>query len=184
MNNERSMEFMRRWRELERDSARIDYERSVLSAEIRSEFSDGTSGDVEFQKWCEVEFSLNQFKSYELLCRARCIKVVSDEKVWRLCGGFRGIRLIIDLPVEVQVSVIEAVKQTGKSPRTVMKEMGLIPSGTKIFHASPDERTARLQSDAIALAEFIAKTIGDGAPSDIRSVIDRYVSVRIKRRAA
>lgn len=184
LNNDKTTEFITRWRDIERDAARLDYERSRLSAEIRAEFEAGTSGDACFIRWCETELSINQFKSDELLLRGRAFSIISDERTWRLAGGFKGVRLIIGLGADDQRKVIDSVLSTGKSPRTILKEMGAIPMGNKIFHSSPDERVSRLQSDAITLAEFVATQLGDSAPHEIAEVVRRYVRSLAKRKAA
>jgi ribosomal protein S18 len=197
MTNDKMIQFVKRWREIERAQKDIDFTRSELARDIRAEFPRGDNGDQQFTNWCVNELGLTAFAVKELLLRAVAATVVPDERTYKMVGGFKAIRPMQDLTKSQQVIVLEAAKAQSKAPRTIMKERGLLQSMpvtparvTPVLPAPVLDRTANHNApkseherDAEVLARYIAKT-GRDIPRDIMALIAKYSPSVVRRRAA
>lgn len=187
MNSGKLVRFIERWRELERQTKDLDFQRSVFARDLRKEFAAGSAGDDQFTKWCETELGLNAAAACELLTRARAVEVCADEKTYARVGGFKAVRHVIALPKRAQVEVIEAAKSQHKNVLTVVREREKAknqntPAASKV--ASSTAPTLRYSSfaDAKALAEFIHEHCED-MPASIRTIVGRYVDAKGKKAA-
>lgn len=195
MNNDKMIQFVKRWLDIERRQKDLDFERSKLSRDIRCEFPSGERGDEQFSNWCVNELGLTSWAAKELLTRAVAATVVPDERTWKMIGGFRAIRPLQDLTKTQQVTVLEAAKTSGRAPINIMRERGLIqaptpreparipartssPVNVTIVRKPPQNDSAPVRdayADAVALAQYIART-GKDLPRDIIAIVARYAS--------
>lgn len=188
MTNEKMLQFVKRWRDIEAQQKDLDFNRSKLARDIRGEFDKGDRGDDQFVNWCVAELGTTVWGAKELLTRAVAATVVPDERTWKMIGGYRAIRPLQDLPKRHQVDVLEAAKVSGRAPINIMRERGLImapePVPAQPVKRDPivvmrrdnkptDEQSAHL--DAVVLAQFIART-SRSIPRDILAIINRYKS--------
>lgn len=177
MNNSKMIQFVKRWREIERQTKDLDYQRSVLARDIRAEFSDGNVGDEQFIKWCDVELGLNAAAACELLTRARAVQVCADEKTYTRVGGFKAVRHLITVGKREQVAVLEAAKSQHKNVLTVVREREKARAATLPANANTSTKPVMRYSsfeDAKALAVFVDKHCKD-MPAHIRTIVGRYV---------
>lgn len=164
MNNDKMIQYVKRWQQLERKSKELDYERSVFAKELRSEFGN----DAQFIKWCADELGLTATRSSDLLLRATAAKAVPDASTWSRIGGFREIGALAAVPDrKTQIHIIESAKSTGKGIRTLIRE--------NVTHEPPPPRTTPAR-DAEELARFIVQNVPeDRLTENIRAVVARYV---------
>lgn len=202
MKNDKMIQFVKRWRDLERRQKDLDFERSVFARDLRAEFEPGRLGDDEFVNWCVVELGLTAAQARsEFLPRAQAAIAVPDVGTWNQLGGFRQTRHLVGLTKKQQVDVVQAAKVSNKVITTVRRERGLNgappiskpaprvwqPVATSTSPAVIIRRTANLsqvapandrdptqaEKDAIALVQYIARTCKN-IPRDIIKIMTRY----------
>ncbi len=171
MNNDKMIRFIKRWRELETQRRKLDFERSQWCREVRDEFPKGDAGDKAFVNWLAVELGITPAIGAELLERAVASLAVPDSKTWDRVGGFSNIRALAPLAQRDRVAVLEAAKADAKTVKTVMRERGLVAAPTKT--AKPD---------VVVLAEFISTL--EEVPKDVMEVVRKYVTRKAIRRTA
>jgi hypothetical protein len=163
MNNDKMIRFIKRWRELETQRRKLDFERSQWCREVRDEFPKGDVGDKAFTNWLVVELGVTAALGAELLERAVAGRAVLDSTTWDRVGGFSNIRALAPLAQRDRVAVLEAAKAGAKTVKTVMRERGLVATTSKV--AKPD---------VVVLAEFIATL--EAAPKDVMEIVRKYVT--------
>lgn len=172
MHNDKMIQYVKRWADIQKRQADLDYEMSVLAKDIRGEFRSGEVGDQQFIGWCGLELGMLPNQAQDLLARAQAVAIVPDAKQWKRLGGHRALRHVVSLPKEDQKPVIMMALGTGGSVQSILRERGLIaPKQT------PDYR-----SDAERLAEYVASL--PDAPKYVRDIAARYVKARPSKRAA
>ncbi len=177
MHNDKMIQFVKRWRDLDKRQADIDHERSTLCREIRSQFDSGPTGDDKFLDWCALELGLPLGPAQDALSRAAASKVVPDSATWKKLGGFRQIRHVAAISDKrQQVAVLEAAKASGKAISTIIRER----SGD-----SPERINPRADAEALAAyVEGLAAAITAlNVPKHITAIVERYRPAT-KRRAA
>lgn len=109
--NERHInEWSERWLKLSRDRFTNDHEIAKLANEVRSEFPDGASGDLQF-----CRFSRKHLKG----CRASLLNDKAkafnefDSKMWVKLGGWPGVQFLLGLTRVQRYRVIETLKGPG-----------------------------------------------------------------------
>lgn len=158
--------YVKRWRELERDSKALDYRKTVFARDLRAEFAT----DESFRSWCEFKLGITTHQVDELLTRALAAKVTDDEKTYRSVGGFSAIRSLVGVDKPDQIRVLQSAKQQNKSIRSVMREQGLIEA--------PPPST--LRTDIEAMARFV---LASDAPKDVKAIARKYIAEATKRAA-
>lgn len=195
MNNDKLIQFVKRWRDIESRQKSVDYDRSRLASDIRHEFPSGDVGDKKFVNWCAVELGLSEGQSKELLLRAVAFAVVPDEKTYNNVGGYKAIRHLQDLSKRDQVNILEAAKTSGRAILSVVKERGLAPKTIpatvpparapvkpyKPFVSESPTARASATEDAEALSRYIAMNCKN-IPKDILTIMNRY-TIPVRRRA-
>jgi hypothetical protein len=88
VNNDKMIQFVKRWREIERLQKNIDFDRGQLARGIRAEFEKGARGDEQFRNWCVVEIGMTAYGARELLLMAVAASVVPDESHGRNWAAF------------------------------------------------------------------------------------------------
>ena len=162
MKQDKLLELIARWRELQTAQRDLDAERSRWCQDLRAEFPAGDVGDRAFAKWLDVELGIAAGPAGELLDRARAAAIVPDAKTWSAIGGFRGARHLIGLSKKDQVAVVDQAKAEARAISSVIRERGLGP-----------ERPARPNvPDVVVLAEYVVSL--DGVPKRVREIAERY----------
>ncbi len=176
MTNDKMIQFLKRWRQLETQQRDLEFARSEWARDVRGEFVAGKAGDEQFAEWCSTELGLSRGQVYgDLLMRVSAIALVPDEKTWKVVGGLKAIAQVRDLPRREVLAVIECVKVTGKSVRTVMRERrgDATPIRSRQPIGSPLGTKTAERADLEALAAYIART-GKNVPHDIVLIVARY----------
>jgi hypothetical protein len=173
MNRDKSFEYVKQWRELERRQKELDFEQSQWARRLRGEFAKGEVGDEHFTGWCVTELDIAKSKIAELLLRATAAAIVSDPATWKRVGGYATIKHLDEFSRRDQVAVLEAVKATGKAIRTVVEERGL---------REPVKRHDA-RKDAAVLAVFVRGNCRD-VPPYIKAIVARYDADLSEVRAA
>lgn len=163
MHNDKMIEYVKRWQDIQKRKADLDYETSVLARDIRSEFKPGEVGDQQFIGWCGLELGMLPQQATELLERAEAVSIVPDAKQWKRLGGSKALRHVVALPVKDRKPVIMQALGAGGDVRAVLRARGLAP---------PSDRPS-YKSDAERLAEYVARL--PDPPQYIRDIVEKYV---------
>lgn len=149
MNNARMIDFVKRWRSIERRQKDLDFERSAWARDLRAE----CESDRDFVEWCQREAGMSEPVARELLARVAAASIVTDAKTWDTLGGFAQVRSLAALPTKrAKVDAIEAAKSTGLRLSTIVRRS--VPS--------PDiapTKAITAKEDAAVLAKFIVAHI-------------------------
>lgn len=189
--------LIKRFRALEAAQRDLDFNMSQWARDLRACFESGKPGDNAFVKWCETELSLTEGKArHDLLVRAAAADAVKDIDTWNTVGGFKTIRALTELPRKEQVACLGAVKASGYSLRTVLKERGHGPApiapgsgpATPIQKRAPSAPPAAIadsvaKADAAELAAYIATcTAANGwvLPRAIARILKRYTTSALR----
>jgi hypothetical protein len=189
MDIDKSFAFEKRWAELEKLRKDYDFHKAEWCRDVRSEYPRGEGGDRQFCDWCVNKIGITESGARDLLVQAVAASVVTDEKTWKMVGGFRAIKCMKDLPRKQAVEVLEAAKTQARAPVNIMRERGMlrtpVPRQSPISPISPikpapvavykREPTPDAYLDAVALAQYIAK-YSKGIPRDILAIVNRYKS--------
>ncbi len=171
MHNDKMIEFVKRWKNLQQRQADLDYEKAVLARDIRAEFKAGHLGDEQFVGWCDLELGMLPRQAHELLARADMLKSVPDQRQWKKLGGFAALKCIAMLPEPQRKQVVVQALGAGSDLRVVLRERGLLPPSDK-----PTYKT-----DAERLAEYAATL--PNLPKYIRDIVAKYVQKNDKQAA-
>ncbi len=179
MNNDKMIQFVKRWRSLETQRKDLDYATSQWAHDLRDMFDAGKSGDSQFGSWLIDELGLGELQIKELLARALAFTCVADEKTWAKCGGYKAVRLLIDLPKRTQAEIIGVTTTSGRSIRNVIADRrapapskAAMPSRAPMQPAKP--RPTPEHRDAEILAAYIARHMTK-APRHIEMIVQRYL---------
>ncbi len=162
------LEFVKRWKALERQQHDIDCERARWCSDLRAEFSNGSAGDEQFCKWLSVEIGLTFEQQQDCLARAKAFSIIPDQQQWRELGGFVQVRKLIPLDKKERVAVIGAAKQTGYRISTVVRQR-------EAKALTPNAEPPRTP-DIVLLAEFVESI--DDVPEEVREVARRHIRAR------
>lgn len=108
--------FIDRWHDLHERRAKLDYETAELANEIRAEFPDGASGDLQFRQWCVRNLSVYGGTAAMLL---RAVKVYNlfDESDWYDLGGWQSLQFLSTLKAGGRRKVVNACRKRVKEIR-------------------------------------------------------------------
>lgn len=160
MKPDKTIEFVKRWQQIQRKTKELDWEKTQFARDLRAQFDT----DKQLIHWCSIELGLAEGIARELLVRAVASQVVRDEATWKSVGGFTSVRQVAELPKKQQIHVIQSAASQNKSVRSVMREQGLIPE--------PVYR----KTDAEILASFVAGLPGTvKIPPEVRVVLNKYI---------
>lgn len=176
MNNAKMIQFVKRWRALEKEQSSLDYRKGEWAKDVRNE----CGSDEKFIKWCETEIGLTELQSRKLIERIAVLRLVPDEATHTRLGGHKKIAPVLSLPTQRErVSVIEAAKAECKAIVTVVNERRRVALGIP----EPERRSPL--TDATRLAAFILARIEPSKiPPDLNEVIRRYVAATDAKKAA
>lgn len=189
MTTDKLHTFVKRWNQLAKAQADLDYQKSVYAKDLRAEF--GT--DASCVKWCEAHLNLTEYQAKELLDRAAAVKVISDPKVWAQVGGSRGfenIRPMLKYPKKEQVAIVEAAKVEALQIPSIIRKRHPEPvqvtkptsRGSSPIIARPV--TTRKMSDADLLAKWIAENAASlPMTPELENVVRMYVPTFTAKRA-
>jgi len=102
--------FIDRWHNLHTERARIDYETAELAREIRHEFPNGASGDLQFRKWCVRNLDVASATSAMLL-RAVRVSLMFDKSDWYDLGGWQSLQFLSTLKMAGRRKAITACRK-------------------------------------------------------------------------
>lgn len=177
MNNDKMLQFVKRWRALEAAQRDLDFRISEWARDLRSEFVAGKAGDDRFVSWCDQELGITKAQADGLLRRVSLLSVVPDAKTWNSFGGYEKLLPISDMPRKEQVATIEAAKASKLTIATIVRQRSK-PTPTATDSVDRPERvTASPAEDAAALAEFIDQ-VCPNVPRSIKRLVDRYLQSR------
>ena len=165
MNKDKTFAFQQRWRQIAGIKKDLDWKITEFSADLRSEFPDGATGDKQLIKWSDVELGMPSYVAQELLLRANTHTTVGDKKKYESVGGFNAVRQVARLPKRQQVHVIQSALDQNKNVRSVMREQGLIEEPKAVLADNPDAKM---------LAQFILDNVKTQLPPRIHNLCVWY----------
>jgi len=101
--------YIKRWRDLQEQRSKLDYETAKLSSEIRSEFSDGAGGDLQFRIWCVRNLDICSSTAAMLLRSVRVYKMF-EERDWHDFGGWQSLQFLSNLKGQGRRKVLNACR--------------------------------------------------------------------------
>lgn len=172
MHNDKMIQYVKRWRDLQKRQADLDFEVSVLARDIRSEFKAGEVGDQQFLGWCGLELGMLPRQAKELLARGKAVSIVANARQWKRLGGSSVLKRVIEFPEPERRPIIQQALGSGGDLRAVLRDRGVAP-----LRQPPSYKT-----DAEQLAEYVASL--PSAPKHIRDIVSKYVTSSKTKRAA
>lgn len=157
--------FLERFNALEGQQRALDYQKSVLAHDIRSEFPDGARGDEAFLTFIGTEYNLYNAQAQLFLGRAKTIDHVPDELQYKQAGGSATLLQVIDWPKKQVADLLKRAEIEHKRPATLIREaaaQGKTP-------AVPNYRR-----DAQQLASFLSTLSTVTMPPMIAAIVQRY----------
>jgi hypothetical protein len=116
----KASQFVKRWRKLTEQRAKIDFETAGLAAEMRDEFPKGPSGDYQFRIWCCHHLEIYGATAAMLARAARAFRRFPEEKRWLAVGGWQSIGFVMRLNKAGRTKVMNhAVKLAAERGRPV-----------------------------------------------------------------
>jgi len=88
--------FIERWHDLHERRSKLDYETAALANEIRGQFPDGSSGDLQFRQWCVRNLDIYSGTAGMLL-RAVKVFLLFEESDWYDLGGWQSLQFLSTL---------------------------------------------------------------------------------------
>lgn len=173
MNNDKMIQYVKRWQKLERERKSYEYGLCMFCRDLRKE----VSSDAQFVKWCCDELGLPPPTAAGLLTRVAISRLASDESDFDRLGGFKGLRYVVEnLPDRrQQVEAVEAARASGKTAMSIVIERRKAAEKSESDDAI-DSIDPRL--DAVALARFIVKSVDAGKiPADVMTRVKRYTRI-------
>lgn len=169
MNATKTHEHVQKWRDLERRSRDVDFERSRWCRDVRGEFGPGFDGDREFLTWLRVSVMVEGDIARELLNRAQLAKLADDARAWTDLGGYRGLRPLLSVSASERGVIVAAALLENKAVRTVVREREAIRRSVATPQKPPAPSVAAATTpaqDDLLVATWVVKH-AKRAPADV-----------------
>lgn len=102
--------FIERFRKLDAQRVKVDYETAGLATEIRDCFPRGSSGDYQFRQWCISNLDVLAPTAAMLLDAARSFRLFPQEQEWHDIGGWPTVRFLLGLTKPGRRKVLRAAR--------------------------------------------------------------------------
>ena len=109
--------YIVRWRALHIRCTALDFETSKLASEIRNEFPNGASGDLQCRIWCVRNLDVAA-STASMLLRASRVYEMFDGEDWYALGGWQSLQFLSTLRKQGRKKVVRACRKRAEERRS------------------------------------------------------------------
>jgi len=166
MDKSTAAKFIKRFRQLQEERSKLDFELAGLAHEIRQEFPKGASGDHQCRLWMTWNLEIYGGTANMLVKAARAFVLFPDVETWHNLGGWSSIGFLCGFKAgnrrKIAKQVLRLVEARGRTAGygTVRNMAASLGCGQERINGRPNR--LQVEEDLGLLRAYVAKQIKAG----------------------